>query len=90
MYTKKYKKFEFHLGGSSKLSFQKIKKSIYYVIIEQMEGLTEKNQIIMQYHIRINLAKNKVKLIKKKIVSNTLPVSNLRKIIEKYFIIIFK
>ena len=29
---KKYKKFEFYLGGSSELSFKKIKKSIYYVI----------------------------------------------------------
>lgn len=80
---KKYKKLEFKGGGGGTLSFKNIGEGIYYVIIEQTESLSNEYSITINFHIIIDINKNKVKLKKKQIVSNTLPISKIKKIIEK-------
>ncbi len=72
---KKYKKLNICSGGGGELSFKKYKEGIYYCVIEQSEGLAfEEKSITINYLIKINLKKNKVKIKKKKVVSNTLPI----------------
>ena len=85
-YTKKrYKNLEFNSGGGGQLSFKKIRKHIYYVIIERTDSMSEKYSITIDYHIIINILKNEVKLKKRQIVSNTLPVSKISKFLQKIF-----
>lgn len=82
---KKYKKFEFHAGDGGELSFKKTKEHTYYVIIEQIDYMSENYSITINYHIIINTLKNRVKLKKKKVISNTLPICKIRKAMEKLF-----
>lgn len=82
---KKYKKFEFHYGGGGELSLKKINEKEFYVILEQMEGISEKYQITMQYHIIVNIKNSVVKLKKKRIISNTLPQGRIENLINKIF-----
>lgn len=82
---KKYSQFEFHFGDGCELSFKELKKHVYYVIIEQMESMSEKHSITVHYHILINTLRGKVKLKKRRIVSNTLPVNRLSKFLQKIF-----
>lgn len=85
-YTKnKYNKFEFQGGGGGPLSFKSIGNGKYYVIIVQSDSLSKDYSVTVNFHFIIDINKNKVKLKKKQIVSNTLPVSKIRKIIEKIF-----
>jgi len=82
---KKYKRFEFHYGDGGELSFKKINEKEFYVILEQMEGISEKHQITMQYHLIVNIKSSVVKLKKKSIISNTLPQGRIDKLINKIF-----
>lgn len=85
-YTKKrYKNLEFNSGGGGQLSFKKIRKHIYYVIVERTDSMSEKYSLTIDYHIIINTLKNEVKLKKRQIVSNTLPVSKISKVLQKIF-----
>lgn len=67
------------------LSFKKIKNHIYYVIIEQSDSISSNHTITIYYHIIINTLKNKVKLKRKQIISNTLPISRIAKLFQKIF-----
>ena len=82
---KRYQRFEFRCGDGGELNFKKIKEHIYYVIIEQTDSISKNHSITVHYHITINTLKNKVKLKKTHIVSNTLPISKLVKSLEKIF-----
>lgn len=84
--TKIYPNFEFSSGGGGELSFKEVKKHKYYVIIEQGSSISESHSIIIYYHFRINTQKNKVKLKRKQIFKNTLPISKLSKILCQIFI----
>lgn len=70
-------------GGE--LNFKKIKKHTYYVIIEQSDSISPNHTITIYYHIIINTLKNKVKLKRKQIISNTLPISRISKLFQKIF-----
>lgn len=82
---KKYKKFDFHYGGGCELGFKKIKEHTYYAIIEQTDNISKNYYITIDYHIIINTQKNIVRLKRKHIVANTLPISKLFKFLEKVF-----
>lgn len=71
------------VGGE--LSFKKIKKNIYYVIIEQSDSISQNHTVTIYYHIIINTLKNKVKLKRKQIISNTLPISKISKFFQRIF-----
>lgn len=79
----KYKNINFTSGGGAELSFKKISRDKYYAIISQSESIDEQFSVTMLFHIVINIKKNKVKLKRKQIVSNTLPISKIRKTLEK-------
>ena len=81
----KYKNVEFKSGGGGPLSFKDIGKGKYYVILCESNSLSEQFSVTINFHFIIDVYKNKVKLKKKQIVSNTLPISKIRKIIEKIF-----
>ena len=81
----KYKNVEFKSGGGGPLSFKDIGKGKYYVILCESNSLSEQFSVTINFHFVIDVYKNKVKLKKKQIVSNTLPISKIRKIIEKIF-----
>lgn len=70
---KKYPYLEFKMGEGGVLSLKKIKDNIYYAIVEQEEGISEKCSITVNFHFIINTRKEKVNLIKRKVISNTLP-----------------
>ncbi len=85
-YTKnKYKKIQFQGGGGGPLSFKDIGNGKYYVIISQSDSLSQDYSVTINFHIIIDINKNKVKLKKRQIISNTLPISKVTKIIEKIF-----
>lgn len=80
----KYKNFNFS-GGSVIVSFQKIGDKKYYVI-KNIGGMVSNNyKISIDYHLLINIETKKVKIKKRKVVKNTLPVNFLVKVIEKLF-----
>ena len=79
----KYKKIQFQAGDGFPLSFKDIGNGKYYVIIVQSNFLLQDYSVTMNFHIIIDINKNKVKLKKKQIISNTLPISKVKKIIEK-------
>lgn len=84
--TNMYPELDFHLGGGGEISFKKVKNYVYYIITEQEDYVSEKHSIIIYYHFIINTKKEKVKLRRKQIVKNTLPISNLSKILCRFFI----
>lgn len=71
---KKYSHLKFSEGGGGILSLNKIKKNKYYAIIEEGEGISESHFIKVIFHYIIDIKKQKVKLIKRKVTSNTLPI----------------
>lgn len=81
----KYSKFEFQGGFQGQLSFKNIGNGKYYVIIEQSNSLSQDYFITVNFYIIVDINKNKVKLKKRKVVSNTLPINKFTKIIEKLF-----
>ena len=81
----KYKKIQFQGGGGGPLSFKDIGNGKYYVIISQSDSLSQDYSVTINFHIIIDINKNKVKLKKRQIISNTLPISKVTKIIEKIF-----
>ena len=81
----KYKKLQFQGGSGGPLSFKDIGNGKYYVIIGQSESLSQEYSVTINFHIIIDTNKNKVKLKKRQIISNTLPISKVTKIIEKIF-----
>lgn len=80
---KRYKRFKFSGGGGGELSFKKIKVQKYYVMLEESHAISQNYSITICYHIIINTRKNKVRLKKRQIISNTLPTSKISKFIEK-------
>lgn len=81
----KYSEFEFQGGFQGQLSFKNIGNGKYYVIIEQSNSLSQDYFITVNFYIIVDINKNKVKLKKRKVVSNTLPINKFTKIIEKLF-----
>lgn len=69
----KYKYLEFHTGSGGVLSLTNIKNNVYYAIVEQYELVSEKHEILIQFHFIIDTKKQIVKLKKRKVVKNTLP-----------------
>lgn len=82
---KKYSYLKFNGGGGAILSLNRIKRNIYYAIIEEVESISEDYFIKVAFHYMINIKKGKVKLIKRKIVSNTLPICKKIKFIFNLF-----
>lgn len=78
----KYPEFDLNNGGSGVISEKEISKNKYRFVIEQTAGLSNGLSITILYHFIINVNKGSVKLIKKNITSNTLPVSRLTKFIR--------
>ena len=85
----RYKKFNFE-GGGGEVSFRKIKEHKYYAIVEQGNYISQNHGLVIYYEVEINTLKNKVVLKKRRVMSNTLPVSNISKFMEKYFALNFK
>lgn len=81
--NEKYKMLEFHEGDGDEISFKEINKNKFYIIIEQSGGLSKEYEVHIIYHFIVDVKKNKVKLKKKQIRKNTLPISGIRKIFEK-------
>lgn len=79
----KYKNINFTSGGGEELSFKKISRYKYYAIVSQSESIGKEFSVTILFHIIINVKKYKVKLKRKQIISNTLPISGIRKIVEK-------
>ena len=83
---KKYKYLEFNGGGSGGLlSLKAIGNGKFYAIIQQSDAVSDNQSIELNFHVIIDTNKKRVKLKKKQVLSNTLPVSNFEKIIEKIF-----
>lgn len=78
----KYPEFDLNNGGSGVISEKEISKNKYRFVIEQTAGLSNGLSITILYHFIIDVNKGSVKLIKKNITSNTLPVSRLSKFIR--------
>lgn len=78
----KYPEFDLNNGGSEIISEKEIAKNKYRFVIEQTAGLSNGLSITILYHFIIDVNKESVKLIKKNITSNTLPVSRLSKFIR--------
>lgn len=78
----KYPEFDLNNGGSGVISEKEISKNKYRFVIEQTAGLSNGLSITILYHFIIDVNKGSVKLIKKNITSNTLPVSRLTKFIR--------
>ena len=75
----KYFYLKFNSGGGGILSLKKIKKDIYYAIIEQEDSISQNYSILVNFFYIINIKKEKVKLVRRKIISNTLPTNKNRK-----------
>ena len=69
----KYCYLKFTGGSGGTVSSKKIRKHIYYVVIEQTEIVSINCSIIIDFHYIVNTKKEKVKLVRKKVVSNSLP-----------------
>ena len=82
MIQEKYPEFDLNNGGSGVISEKEISKNKYRFVIEQTAGLSNGLSITILYHFIIDVNKGSVKLIKKNITSNTLPVSRLTKFIR--------
>ena len=76
---------EFREGDGDELNFKEISKNKFYVIIEQFCGLSKEYRVEVIYHFIIDIKKNKVKLKKKQVIKNTLPINKFRKLFEKIF-----
>lgn len=81
----KYKKIQFRGVSGGPLNFKDIGNGKYYIIISQTDFLSQDCSVTTNFHIIIDINKNKVKLKKRQIVSNTLPISKVTKMIEKIF-----
>ena len=79
-----YPKFELE-GGSTSGPPEKIKKNKYRAILECGGSISEKQYVKIKIYLIIDIKKKKVKLVRKKVIENTLPISNMRKLIEKIF-----
>lgn len=76
LYTKiqdKYNYIKFSGGSGGIISFKMISKNKYYVILEDKHGITEKYNIIIQFHFIINIKSKKVILKKEEVIENTIP-----------------
>lgn len=80
---RQYKEFEFCGGSGGDLSFKSLGNGKFYAILEYSSGLSQNYSITIDFHLIIDVNRNCVYFKKKHIVSNTLPVSSLRKFIEK-------
>lgn len=80
----KYKKLQFQ-GGGGPVSFKDIGNGKYYAIISQSDSLSQDYSVTINFHIIIDINKKKVKLKKRQIISNTLPISKAVKTIERIF-----
>lgn len=69
----KYCYLKFTGGSGGTVSSKKIREHIYYVVIEQTEIVSINCSIIIDFHYVVNTKKEKVKLVRKKVVSNSLP-----------------
>ena len=83
--NKRYKKLKFCGDGSGTLSLKNIGKGRFYAIIEQSAGLSSQYSVSIHFHLIIDINRNTVKLKKRRIISNTLPISKVQKIMEKIF-----
>lgn len=90
MIQRKYKKFEFNSGDGGEISFKKFAPNKYYAIIEQSNNLSQYHTILINYYFVINVSKNSVKLIKKRIITNTLPLNAFEKFFDRLFLNIHK
>lgn len=82
----KFYKFEFHAGNTEIISNKKIKDNKYFVIIKKENSITEEHNIIIYYYLLIDLKKEKIKLKRKQIIINTLPMSKFSKLLFKTII----
>lgn len=82
-FENKYKNIQFQAGDGFPLSIKDIGNGKYYIIFTHSSFLSEEYSIVMNFHLIIDINKKTVKLKRKQIVSNTLPVSKIRKMIEK-------
>ncbi len=73
---KRYPYLKFKIGSGGILSVVKIKRNLCYAIVEECLGVSEERSIVVNFHYKINIKKEKVKLVKKKIISNKLPTRN--------------
>lgn len=86
----KYRKFEFYSGDGGVISCKCIKNGIYYIIINQEQYITKDYGISINFYIIVDINKNIVKLNKKHICKNTLPISKIEKIIDIILLNILK
>lgn len=82
-FENKYKNIQFQAGDGFPLSIKDIGNGKHYIIFTHSSFLSEEYFIVMNFHLIIDINKKTVKLKRKQIVSNTLPVSKIRKMIEK-------
>ena len=82
----KFSKFEFHSGNTEIISNKRIKDNKYFVIIKKENSITEDHNIVIYYYLLINLKKEKIKLKRKQIIKNTLPISKFSKLLFKIII----
>ena len=82
----KFYKFEFHAGNTEIISNKKIKDNKYFVIIKKENSITDDHNIIIYYYLLIDLKKEKIKLKRKQIIKNTLPMSKFSKLLFKIII----
>lgn len=84
-FNKKYKKIEFAGGSGEILSIKQNGKNKYYAIVECNEVLSKKYYVSIIFQYNINVETKEIKLLKKRVIENTLPINPIYKIIEKIF-----
>lgn len=81
----RYDKIQFNGGGSGILSLKSTSGSTYYAIVEESAGISENHSVTVAFHFIINTKSREVYLKRKRIISNTLPISRIARCIEKIF-----
>ncbi len=81
---KKYKYFNFNsnMGMGDMISLKKIAPQKYCALVEEEWPIAPNYSIKILFKLIINIKTNKVKA-RKKMIKNTLPISNIKKIVEK-------
>lgn len=81
----RYDKIQFNGGGGGILSLKNTSESTYYAIVEESAGISENHSVTVAFHFSINTKSREVYLNRKRIISNTLPISRIARFIEKVF-----
>lgn len=80
---KKYKYFKFIGDMGDIISLKKIKSQKYYALVEREASISKNHSVLMIFKLVVNTKIKRVKIARKIVISNTLPISRIQRAIEK-------